>query len=181
MKKIVLFLLFFLFSSLIAATSPSPILKMELEILGEPKLGDEFDIVLSVSPNYDMDEPFPVNLTISIPENIELLGGETAQHFSLVNEERLKVKAKATRPGEYIIFGNASQSGHTFQYTSVHIYVSEDSGEVKTPVQIQKEAWDNARRRSFNASLERNWLGIAVSAGILVLGFSLIYMKKKKP
>ena len=88
---------------------PEKKIKMSLDFSGQPESGNEFTITFSFTPLEEIEHKFklPDNASIDLPEGVELVRGniEWEGYLRKGVKHKIKIVAKATKPGLHGIFG----------------------------------------------------------------------------
>jgi len=127
---------------------------------GEPKLGQEFDVVFYIEPHWATD----FDITIKIPDGLELIEGNTTFHGNLsrlipvvngtlFDRKNLNLKLKANKEGTHKIEAKVIGNGETASY---RLFVTSSKNSGKFSRQPPRGLWPQVRTQLQKSSEEAN-------------------------
>ena len=126
----------FILATLLTACAPSSPMKVDIEILQDPIVGREVDLIIELSSSTDAPNTF---LEITIPEGVQVIQGDQDLWISLQRNEkyRYQMKIQIEHEGEYLIsayalnrYSESEDSGGFGAGETIYIFSSKDKSQV---------------------------------------------------
>jgi hypothetical protein len=136
MNKNSISLTFIIISTLITACAPSSPMKIDLDILQDPIIGREVDLITVLSSSSDAPNTY---LEITIPEGIQIIQGDPELWISLQRNKKFKyqMKIRILNEGEYLIsayafnqYSDDADSGGFGDGETIYVYSGRNSAQV---------------------------------------------------
>jgi hypothetical protein len=142
MNKWSIYIALIFFSALITACKPSSPMKIDLDILQDPIVGREVDLIIVLRSSSDAPNTW---VEITIPEGIQIIQGVTEFGTSLQRNKKFKypMKIRVLKEGQYLIsayaFNRYSDGGASGFGAGETIYILSD----RTAAKVL--SWDDVR------------------------------------
>lgn len=138
----------FVIAMLLTACAPSSPMKADIDILQDPIVGREVDLIIELSSSTDAPNTF---LEITIPEGVLVIQGDQELWISLQRNEnyRYQMKIQIENEGEYLIsayafhrYSESEDSGGFGAGETIYVFSSKENSQVlsredfrsKTPI-----------------------------------------------
>ncbi len=124
------------FSALITACAPSSPMKIDLDILQDPIVGREVDLIIVLRSSSDAPNTW---VEITLPEGIQIIQGVTAFGTSLQRNKKFtyQMKIRVLKEGEYLVsayafnrYSDDADSGGFGDGETIYVYSGRNTAQV---------------------------------------------------
>ena len=145
MNKSPIFIALIFISTLITACAPSSPMKIDLDILQDPIVGREVDLIILLRSSSDAQNTW---VEITIPEGIQIIQGVTGFGTSLQRNKEFtyQMKIRVLKEGEYLIsayafnrYFNETNSGGFGDGETIYIFSDRKAAQVLSKDDVRSQ------------------------------------------
>lgn len=138
MHKSSIFIAILIIALLLSVCAPSSPMKTDIDILQDPIVGREVDLIIKLSSSTDAPNTF---LEITIPEGVQVIQGDQELWISLQRNKKYsyQMKIQIEYEGEYLIsayafnrYSESEDSGGFGAGETIYVFSSKESSQVSS-------------------------------------------------